>query len=88
MAAGLPERRPVSQEPGTIFPRLGNWEKALDEHREALRLEPDNGSNYVNLGDDYTDLNRLDEAEAVCKQGQERKWRTSACSRAAIGWRS
>ncbi len=56
-----------------IFARLGNREKALEEQQEALRLEPSNGDNYVNLAQDYIDLNRLDEAEAVCKQAEERK---------------
>jgi tetratricopeptide (TPR) repeat protein len=45
----------------------------LEEHREALRLEPSTAFNYVNLGYDYTALNRLDEVEAVCKQAEERK---------------
>ncbi len=52
---------------------LGNWEKALEEFREALRLEPNIGANYLNLGADYTCLNRLDEAEAMYKQAEERK---------------
>jgi tetratricopeptide (TPR) repeat protein len=51
---------------------LGNFEKELEEFREALRLEPNNGVNYLNLGDAYTTLNRLDEAEAVYKQAEER----------------
>ncbi len=58
---------------GAIFARLGNREKALEQQREALRLEPSNGDNYVNLAQDYIDLDRLDEAEAVCKQAEERK---------------
>jgi tetratricopeptide (TPR) repeat protein len=45
----------------------------LEEHREALRLGPDNVNNYLNLGYVYTTLNRLDEAEAVYKQAEERK---------------
>src|ERR1019366_9509834 len=32
-----------------------------------------NGVNYVNLGGAYMSLNRLDEAEAVYKQAEERK---------------
>jgi tetratricopeptide (TPR) repeat protein len=58
---------------GYISTFLGNWEKALEEFREALRLEPNNSGNYVNLGLDYTALDRLDEAEAVFKQAEERK---------------
>ena len=52
---------------------LGNWEKALEESRAALRLDPNNIFGYVNLGFAYTVLNRLDEAEAVYKQADERK---------------
>jgi serine/threonine protein kinase/Tfp pilus assembly protein PilF len=58
---------------GVISGSLGNWEKALKEYREALRLNPTNEANYVNLGGDYTTLNRLDEAEAMYKQAEERK---------------
>ena len=39
---------------------LGNWEKALEEAREAIRLEPNNGINYTNLALIYANLNRLD----------------------------
>jgi Flp pilus assembly protein TadD len=52
---------------------LGNWDKALEVFREALRLDPNNVANYLNLGIAYTVLNRLDEAEAVYKQAEERK---------------
>ena len=56
-----------------ISSSLGRWEKALEESREALRLEPNSGGNYNNLGIDYENLNRLDEAEAVYQQAAERK---------------
>jgi len=52
---------------------LGNWEKALEEHREAMRLAPNMAGNYVNVGFACMSLNRLDEAEAVYKQAEERK---------------
>src|SRR5208337_5031734 len=58
---------------GSVSCLLGNWEKALEEWREALRLEPNNGGNYLVLGFAYMALNRLDEAEAVYKQAEERK---------------
>jgi tetratricopeptide (TPR) repeat protein len=56
-----------------IYASLGNFEKALQEARQAMRLEPNNGANYLNLGLYYASLNRLDEAEAVYKQAEERK---------------
>ena len=58
---------------GFVCSALGNWEKALEVFREALRLDPSNVTNYLNLGIAYTTFNRLDEAEAVYKQAEERK---------------
>ena len=58
---------------GCTFVYLGNWEKALEEFREALRMDPNMVANYINLGIAYMALNRLDEAEAVFKQAEERK---------------
>src|ERR1019366_1142515 len=55
------------------YARLGNWDRALQEYREALRLDPSSAFNYGNLGSAYTVLNRLDEAEAVYKLAEERK---------------
>jgi len=60
---------------GFISARLGSWEKSLEQYREALRLEPNNvGWLYVTLGIVYTTLNRLDEAEAMYRQAEERKF--------------
>jgi len=56
-----------------VYDCLGNLEKSLEEARAALRLEPNSENSYGNLGNDYANLNRLDEAEAVYKQAQERK---------------
>jgi DNA-binding winged helix-turn-helix (wHTH) protein/tetratricopeptide (TPR) repeat protein len=58
---------------GYIYVSLGNYEKALEESREALRLEPNNWVSYLNVGGGYTSLNRLDEAEVVYKQAEERR---------------
>jgi tetratricopeptide (TPR) repeat protein len=58
---------------GWISGNLGNWDKYLQEHREAMRLEPNDVTNYINLGNAYMNLNRLDEAEAVFTQADERK---------------
>ena len=58
---------------GGFYAALGNYEKALEETREALRLQPDNEENYLNVGQYYISLNRLDEAEAVFKQAEDRQ---------------
>jgi serine/threonine protein kinase/tetratricopeptide (TPR) repeat protein len=58
---------------GFISINLGNYEKAMEESREALRLDPNDENNYGNLAAAYIGLNRLDDAEAVFKQTEERK---------------
>jgi serine/threonine protein kinase/tetratricopeptide (TPR) repeat protein len=58
---------------GFVSATLGNWGKALEEWRAALPLEPNVGDSYYLLGLAYMSLNRLDEAEAVYKQAEERK---------------
>ncbi len=58
---------------GVICASLGDFEKSLAESREALRLEPNDATNYGNTGNAFMVLNRLDEAEAVYKQAEEHK---------------
>jgi len=58
---------------GFVSASLGNWEKALEEWRVAMRLDPNNGLHYYLLSLAYMSLNRLDEAEAVFEQAEERK---------------
>ena len=63
---------------GFVFATLGNWEKALKEWQEAVRLGPDFAEQYYLLSLSYMSLNRLDEAEAVCKQAEEHKLESEA----------
>jgi pentatricopeptide repeat protein len=58
---------------GVLYRNLGNLDKALEQAREAVRLEPNSGSSYEALITACMSLNRLDEAEAVFKQAKERK---------------
>jgi DNA-binding winged helix-turn-helix (wHTH) protein/tetratricopeptide (TPR) repeat protein len=58
---------------GFVSATLGNWEKALEEWRGALRLDPENGLVYYLLSLACMSRNRLDEAEAVFKQAEEHK---------------
>jgi eukaryotic-like serine/threonine-protein kinase len=60
------------------FGYLGHWDKALEECREALRLEPNSSINHLNLGQTYVILNRLDDAEAVYTQAEQRKLESEA----------
>jgi eukaryotic-like serine/threonine-protein kinase len=58
---------------GVIYAVLGNLEKALEEARESVRLEPNLADNYQGLAYDYILLGRLDEAEVVFKEAERRK---------------
>src|SRR5215470_16807151 len=55
-----------------FYGRLGNYEKALEEAHEALRLAPDDQNSYTTVGYLFMCLNRLDEAQAAFKQAEER----------------
>jgi tetratricopeptide (TPR) repeat protein/predicted Ser/Thr protein kinase len=58
---------------GGNYSYLGQYEKALAEDQEAMRLAPDLAVNYSNLGGTYMNLNRLAEAKAVFDQALARK---------------
>lgn len=58
---------------GAIYPVVGQYEKGVEEGREAVRLNPDSPIPYALLSFDYIPLNRLDEAKAAYGQARERK---------------
>ena len=51
---------------------MGQYEKALPECVQSLRLDPDDAANYENLVTTYFDLNRLPDAKAALDQAQSR----------------
>ncbi len=55
------------------YAELGKYEKALEEARGELSLVPNNQDSYYTLGSVYLHLDRLNEAEGVFKQAEERK---------------
>jgi serine/threonine protein kinase/Flp pilus assembly protein TadD len=57
---------------GVIYSILGQYDKALAEAREALRLNA-SGLNYANLTISYLHLNRLEEARATAEEAQAKK---------------
>ncbi len=57
---------------GAIYGALGQYEKAVAETQEALRLEP-TVVLYDNLASNYLALNRPDDAKKAIEQAQERK---------------
>ncbi|MGA7622926.1 MAG: tetratricopeptide repeat protein [Candidatus Acidiferrales bacterium] len=57
---------------GADYSELGQYEKALAETQEALRLESNNVTGYSNLADIYLQLNRPDDAKKAIEQAQQR----------------
>jgi serine/threonine protein kinase/tetratricopeptide (TPR) repeat protein len=58
---------------GANYCNLGQYDKALAELQEGLRLAPDNVVSYSSLGATYLELSRLDEARAVLDQSLAHK---------------
>jgi eukaryotic-like serine/threonine-protein kinase len=58
---------------GAIYSELGQYDKSLAETQEAMRLEPNAVSSYVNLTETYLQLNRPDDAKKALEQAQQRK---------------
>jgi DNA-binding winged helix-turn-helix (wHTH) protein/tetratricopeptide (TPR) repeat protein len=58
---------------GSEYMWLGQWEQALLETQESLRLERNDVVAYVNLGQIYLALNHLDEAKSTLQQALDRK---------------
>jgi tetratricopeptide (TPR) repeat protein len=65
------DARPV-RELGFMYSILGNHEKALEQARQAMQMGPKTEIYYVLLGSSYENLTRLDEAEAVYKEADQR----------------
>lgn len=56
-----------------IYTQLGQYQRALEDDRAALRLDPANSSNYADLAADYIYLNRLGEAQTTVDQALSNK---------------
>ena len=58
---------------GAIYPVTGQYEKAVEEARDAIHLKPDFNVPYAFLMWNYMSLNRLDEAKAAYGQALEHR---------------
>jgi eukaryotic-like serine/threonine-protein kinase len=56
-----------------VYPRLGQYKKALEECREALRIAPTSGLAHAILTEAYLRLNRPEEAQATAAEAQAKK---------------
>ncbi len=52
---------------------FGQYEKAIAETIEGIRLDPDNSTGYANLIQGHAFLNRFDEAKAIYQEAIRRK---------------
>jgi eukaryotic-like serine/threonine-protein kinase len=57
---------------GFVYPVLGKFERAVEESRKTLDLNPDSGIGYNNLGYDELGLNRLQNAETAVRMASQR----------------
>jgi DNA-binding winged helix-turn-helix (wHTH) protein/tetratricopeptide (TPR) repeat protein len=58
---------------GSIETNTGEYDQAIKDTRESLRLAPDDSISYGNLVGQYVAVNRLDEAKAVYTEAMARK---------------
>ncbi len=58
---------------GDTYAKLGQYQKAVNETQEALKLDSNSVVAYCNLADDYLALNRPDDAKTTIEQAQQRK---------------
>lgn len=59
---------------GAIFPQIGRYEKAIEEGKVAVLLNPDSPIPYAFLMLGYIGSNRFEDAKAVYQQARERKF--------------
>ena len=57
---------------GTVYSDSGNWDGAVNQTLQSLRLNPDNVNGYGNLASDYIVLGRFDEARSTAEQALSR----------------
>jgi serine/threonine protein kinase/tetratricopeptide (TPR) repeat protein len=53
---------------GAVYPNIGQYEKAVEAGRQAVRLSPNFSPSYTLPMFDYISLNRIDEAKATYEQ--------------------
>ncbi len=53
---------------GVEYLTTGQYEKAFEEFREAIRLEPSRMNQYTNLAGAFSRLGRFDEAKKTCEE--------------------
>ncbi|HEY1965401.1 MAG TPA: protein kinase, partial [Acidobacteriaceae bacterium] len=65
---------------GMVYPVFGRFEKAIEESKKAIELDPDLSFSYFGLASNYIYLDRLGEAEKTLQRASERKLQISDSS--------
>ncbi|MGB9245007.1 MAG: winged helix-turn-helix domain-containing protein [Candidatus Acidiferrales bacterium] len=63
---------------GELHSNIGQYDKALEEARESLRLEPDSGLNYATLAYRYLMLDRVSDAQTVIEEAEAKNLDSTA----------
>ncbi|HYL47396.1 MAG TPA: winged helix-turn-helix domain-containing protein [Candidatus Limnocylindrales bacterium] len=71
-ARAYPRDRLPHQFLAYYYELVGNYDKAISENLEAIRLDPDVALLYSNLMEDYTPVNRVFEAKATYRKAADR----------------
>ncbi len=58
---------------GVVYLVTGEWDKAIQYGLEGKDLAPGSFNGYSIAADAYTSLNRLDDAKAILREGEQRK---------------
>ncbi|MGA7633194.1 MAG: protein kinase [Terriglobales bacterium] len=82
-----PEKPGIPNHLAPIYAELGQYDKAVDVFRQALRLDPTRANAYADFAVDLMALGRFDEAGAVLAEADKRKFQTSALAQANY-WRA
>jgi eukaryotic-like serine/threonine-protein kinase len=58
---------------GVVYLVIGEWDKAIQYGLEGKELAPGRFNGYSIAADSYASLNRLDDAKAILREGEQRK---------------
>jgi tetratricopeptide (TPR) repeat protein len=58
---------------GGGYATIGQFEKAIEEYRDAIRLSPNFTFAYANLAAAFNGLNRFDDAREICERALQQK---------------
>jgi tetratricopeptide (TPR) repeat protein len=58
---------------GVVYQSLGQYDKALEEFRVALRIAPEDTLTYGNIVSTYVSMNKLQESQTTAQEAQAKK---------------